>query len=296
MFRLHTKLLYESLSHRVERRGCGAWVANGLALIGLIVALWLGSASAFAQVWTVPSDLSPGAKYRLVFVTAAQRYATGRQLPDDSWEDGSDIKLYNDFVTTQAASSAILSLLATEWKAIASTATISARENTSTHFTDSAPGLPVYKVVIKDGKYTGEKIANSYKDLWDGAIASPISVTQNFETVTDGFGVWTGTGADGYAYVDGLNIQRPLGSTTGDARHGYADHDEPNVITAKSWVSAVTQNTNVDRHFYAMSGELTAVPEPGSLALGFALALAGVAWSARRRNSKAEPSADTAYF
>jgi hypothetical protein len=289
VFRLHTKLLDESPSHGVDRRGCGARVANTLPMIGLFVALWLGAATASAQVWTVPSDLSLGAKYRLVFVTEGKRYGTGRQLPDGSWEDGSNIQLYNDFVTAQAASSAILPLLATEWKAIASTATKSARDNTSTNFTDSNPGLPVYKLVIKDGKYTGERIADSYKDLWDGAIAYPISVTQNFATVPDGFTVWTGTLSNGLSATNAALGQLPISSgLKGQTKVGSAEQ------TNYKWIAEVDQNNEVDRRFYAISGELTAIPEPSTLGLGFALAVAGAAWSVRRRNRKAEPSADTA--
>ena len=57
-------------------------------VIGLIVALWLGSATVSAQVVTVPPDLIPRAQYRLVFVTSA------KQFPDSS-----TIADYNSFVT-----------------------------------------------------------------------------------------------------------------------------------------------------------------------------------------------------
>lgn len=274
MFRLHTKLL-DTTPHRVVQRRCGARVTNTLAMIGLIGALWLGSATTFAQVWTMPPGLNPGDKFRLVFVTNGTAQAVS-----------SDIATYNTFVTSQASLNPHLSVLATTWTAIASTTSVNARTNTSTDPAVNGTGVPLFKFLYENGGYTSVKIADNYSDLWDGSIDSQLKMNQYGTELlsADGFSVWTGTTVAGAA-----DETRAIGGSS-QVRIGWVNESGP------KWIYDIDQNNDSYRHFYAISGELTAVPEPGSLALSFALALAGAAWSARRRNRKAEPSASTASF
>src|SRR5215471_8873092 len=71
---------------------------------------------------TVPPSLSPGDQYRLVFVTSTRRTATSSSIGD-----------YNLFVTNAANTVPELAALGTTWTAIASTATVDARDNTLTN-------------------------------------------------------------------------------------------------------------------------------------------------------------------
>ena len=76
---------------------------------------------------TVPTDLNVGDQYRLAFVTSTTRNATSFTLSD-----------YNDFVTEAAESVTELLALGTTWKAIGSTATVDARDNTGTNPSDAS--------------------------------------------------------------------------------------------------------------------------------------------------------------
>ena len=90
--------------------------------VAIAMVLLLGTASqSLAQVTTVPPGLNPGDQYRLAFVTSTTRDATSTDIAD-----------YNTFVLGVANSSAALAALSTTWKAIGSTATADARDNTDT--------------------------------------------------------------------------------------------------------------------------------------------------------------------
>jgi hypothetical protein len=127
---------------------------------------------------TVPAGLKPGDQYRLVFVTSTTTEATS-----------SDIGYYNTFVSNAASLESLLQTLGTTWTALASTSTATAANNTNTN--PMSAGLPIYGLA-------GQMIAASNSDLWDGAIAAPISVNEHGTPVPSGYNeVWTGTGATG---------------------------------------------------------------------------------------------------
>jgi len=233
-------------------------------VVGLLLALWLPASAAWAQV-IVPPNLAPGSKYRLVFVTASGSY-------EDESGDGTttatsaSIAYYNAIAANAANSNAQLKALGTTWTAIASTAAMSAKTNTATDPIVNGAGVPIYQL-------SGLRVAQDYGHLWDGSIDVPIDVTEDGKTLTssDGVYVWTGTSTSG-------NASNPLGS--GDVNTGNAS-----VATSK-WIAEVSRkDVNALRRLYAMSGELTvsSVPEPASLGLGLAVALAGTAWWTRRR-------------
>lgn len=94
-----------------------------LQTLAIAVALILGAASESRAVpITQPTGLNPGDQYRLVFATSTTRDATSSNIAD-----------YNAFVTGVADSVPELLLLGTTWTAIASTASVDARDNTSTN-------------------------------------------------------------------------------------------------------------------------------------------------------------------
>jgi len=132
---------------------------------GVALAATLGTAGAAqAALVVVPTDLAPGAQYRLVFVTDGTRDATSTNIND-----------YNNFVTNQVTGSALANALSgagltTTWKAIGSTASVAARDNTGTN--PSSTGVPIYLI-------NGNKVANNNADLWDGSIQTAINITQN---------------------------------------------------------------------------------------------------------------------
>lgn len=160
---------------------------TGLAvgLVALIVCA-LGVGSADAAPITVPSGLEAGDSYRLAFVTSGIRDAQSTDVAD-----------YNAFVTAAANSVVELLALDTQWFAIASTASVDARDNTGT----TPPGdVPVF--LLND-----TMLATSYNDLWDWSIAVPLGINELGEQAGGSSNIWTGTTGFG-------TVEQGLGSAT----------------------------------------------------------------------------------
>lgn len=199
-----------------------------------------------------PSGLSAGDQYRLVFVTSTTTTASS-----------SNINTYNALVQS-AADASPLAALGQQWKAIGSTpyggTFIHARDNTDTNPSSDGVGVPIYLV-------DGTKIADSNNDLWDGSLDAPITRTE-LDTYYAGY-VWTGSSAFGeaYNYLSNPIDQHFLSAPTGFVEYGVAAYSHA------AWVAFGWTPETAELPMYAMSGIITAVPEPSSLAL---LGLAGV--------------------
>ena len=206
-----------------------------LSIVGLLV-VTVGQASA-GPIYTVPTSLSPGDSYRLAFLTSQTHDALS-----------ADIGVYNTFVDGLGDT-----VIASDWRAIASTETVDARDNTGTN--PSSVGVPIF--MLND-----VLLANNNADLWDGDIipASGLNVMETGNS--DDAYVWTGSSPGGVKYAGG---SLALGAN--------------NAVNGLSWQADdywVMQPTN-GRHqgnlyrMYAMSDVLVvpeaAVPEPSSLIL-----------------------------
>jgi len=155
-----------------------------------------------------------------------------------------------------------------DWKAIASTATVDAIENTGT---TGGGGVPIYNLA-------GQLVAEDYDDLWDGSILNSIHIDENGSSSYQV--VWTGTGMAGAAIPDHF-----MGSG-GKAINGspYYKHDD--------WVSAGdTFGVGSFLRMYGMSSVLTvpteSVPEPASVITWTLLGVVGciATWWKRRRKA-----------
>ncbi len=128
-----------------------------------------------------PADLPRGAAYRVLMVTSTQRDATSPEIGD-----------YNAFVQTDAMSVTQLAALGTTWKALVSTDTVHARDNSMTIPTPPGPtGVPIYLP-------NGVRIADDYDHLW-GTGTTPLYAAPNVTSLggnVDTF-VFTGTRVDG---------------------------------------------------------------------------------------------------
>lgn len=210
------------------------------AALASLLALCFAQTTHAAPV-TQPSGLSFGDPYRLVFVTNAIRTATSTNIAD-----------YNTFVSNAANAVPELSALGTTWKAIGSTATVDAKDNTGTD-NNVAVGVPIYNT-------GGELIATNNADLWDGSIANGIAYDENGNTLVSGVDnrVWTGTGIAG-TRVFGAE----LGASFDVTQRGSA------IAVGNDWIDTgfSDPSDNFSRHLYAMSGELSAVPLPPAAAL-----------------------------
>jgi hypothetical protein len=200
---------------------------------------------------TVPPGLNPGDQYRLVFVTSTARDATSTNIAD-----------YNAFVSTTANSVAELFALATDWTSIASTATVDARDNTSTNPALDA-GMPIYRL-------DGVRLATSNSDLWDDVLEASLSVNEHGATIPQTF-VWTGTLPDGTGH-DQYHLGSPSGFVlTGQSSDPFAP-----------WIAASGDSAIGSLPVYAISGVLTVVPEPGTMVLAsLAAVVVSLMWLGR---------------
>lgn len=205
-----------------------------------------------------------GDTYRFAFVTSGTTTA-----------DSTDIATYNAFVQNAANNGSVTELAGATWKALGSTATVDARDNTSTNTSTDGTGEAIFLV---DGSTV---FATDYADLWDGsALPTRMNRTENGDTRQGNYpntpiwgswtAVWTGTNNDGTANADPLG-----GDTGGNVRHGLVNA-EHNFWLVRSSNSGAGNSLPL----YALSDPLTVVPEPGSLAL---LAIGGLMMARRRR-------------
>ena len=100
-----------------------------------------------------PSGLNTGNKFRLLFITFTGRAPTSTDIDD-----------YNDYVQSQANAGSAHSAIkpyASGFRVVGSTADVDARVNTSTTWTSSNRGVPIYWL-------NGNKVADDYEDFYDG--------------------------------------------------------------------------------------------------------------------------------
>jgi hypothetical protein len=226
-------------------RGAMAW--DGPWLGASFTAMCLLSASSVAlasPAFVVPAGVT---EYRLAFVTHGATTATS-----------SDIATYNQFAASDASNNT--SLPATTWKAIVSTPGMSAGSNISCGATCDA-NVPIFLV-------DGTEVATSTVNLFDGStgILNAIDEEPTGAISNDAY-TWTGSNSDGTAATGHeLGSSAPMAGFTND----------PTVM-----LSFTPDTKNGDTlSIYAISGELSAIPEPASLSL---LAFGGMATGLVRR-------------
>lgn len=165
-----------------------------------------------------------GDTYRLCFLTSITTDATQ-----------TDIAHYNAHVNTAASSNPALG---TGWTAIMSSASVHAKDNTSTD-----PAGALNESIIR---LDSVPIAANYADLWNGSILNITNLTEDGVTVlAPGTEVWTGTGTNG----EGVS-----GRTAGSL---------PNVTTGRNnstfgnWVQHFNRPVATQFPLYAVSPVLT---------------------------------------
>lgn len=251
---------------------------RAIVTAGWAIATLASVVQTHAAIQTQPTSLNPGDQYRLAFVTS-----TGGS------PSSADIAFYNTFVSNAANSVPALASLGVEWKAIGSTATVNARQNTGTDPTPAGPtGVPIFLV-------DGTLFANNYDDLWDGSpVGQNLNITESGDPLTvtnhstsNGW-VWTGSDNSGIAYFG------PFGGPLGFASNAVVGNSKPNggVDTsggADGWMFDTTAHISHTASFYAMSSVLTVpsdpnvVPEATSVLTWLGLSLAAIAVGSIRR-------------
>jgi len=201
----------------------------------VLAGLFAATMASQGAVTIVPTGLSAGDQYRLVFITSTTTPATS-----------TDINTYNTFVNNRAIAVGLDTIAGTEegsttWTAIGSTATVDAIDNTST----TGAGVPIY--LLND-----TKIADDYADLWDGSIDNILdrdeSGAEQYNKV-----VWTGTTSAGVK--DGS-------LTLGNSGASSVTMGKSNLANG-SWIDRGIPFDGADPyHLYGISGVLTVAAPP----------------------------------
>lgn len=229
-------------------------ILGGLSVFAAATVLTATAARAAPVI--LPSGLNAGDQYRLAFVTSTPLHAVFE-----------NINFYNEFVDDIGDT-----VLASDWKAIASTAFVHAYQNTGTaDLSRGGPddGVPIYLL-------DGTRFADDYFHLWSAQLLAPLNITE-LGTPTTETSVWTGTD------LNGAGTFWTLGSNAG------VTSGDPNA-TGGRWMDSDVSSYVMDHSFYAISSVLTAqtstipVSAPGPVAL-FAMGVAGLALVRRRRTA-----------
>ncbi len=206
----------------------------------------------------VPAGLSPGDKYHLVFVTDGTIDALS-----------SDINVYNNFVQSEAALNPSLTGtdMGVQWKALASTPSINARDNAVV-----GANTPVF---LLDGT---TKLADGFNDFWDQFLLAPVNIDQYNQQVPTTL-VWTGSMATG---VGSATFE--LGGSGQSTVVGTTQFADPR------WFFNGSSTPGNQAPLYTLSQELTVpVPEPTTVitfTIGFGC-LAVFGYARRRRRQEA---------
>ena len=195
-----------------------------VAAAGFACLTWLGipqravgqTAQEVPSAWSlIPSGLSAGDSFRLLFVSSATRDATA-----------ADIATYDTHVQTAAASGHTdIQSYSTHFKALGSTLAVDALDNTATTYTSSDPGVPIYWL-------DGDKVADDYSDFYDGDWDSNAPKTEfGAPPAASGIEIFTGSIADG-TRAGRFYLGRPAGNPVqrGQARYvgcGTGQQREP---------------------------------------------------------------------
>ena len=178
----------------------------------LILALPTGCAGASNEVrvpsdWALkPSAVSAGGKFRLLFVTSTGRDASSSNIAD-----------YNRFVQDRAAAGhASIRPFRGGFRAVGSTGTVDARDNTCT----TGTGVPIHWL---NGSKAADNYGDFYDDSWDDET-NPKNESGSARAATD---VWTGSSSDGTKVGQSLgNGVTEIGSIgyAGVSRPLYSNH------------------------------------------------------------------------
>ena len=103
--------------------------------------------------WSLkPTGLAVGDQFRLLFLSSTKRNASSTDIAD-----------YNTFIQTRAAAGHTdIRSYSTGFRAVGCTSAVDARDNTSTTYTSTAKGVPIYWL-------NGAKAADEYEDFYDGS-------------------------------------------------------------------------------------------------------------------------------
>ena len=188
----------------------------------------------------VPTGLSTGDKFRLIFLSSTKRNATSDDIAD-----------YNTFIQNRAAAGHTdIQTYSSGFRAVGCTADTDALDNTATRGTS----VVIYWL-------NGNKVADDYGDFYDGSWDDEANDKNEDgnngpDTSMDGNFPWTGCNHDGTGYLEGslpLMLGSALGVGNGRPNSSTTDHGPI--------YSGDFANNDNNRPMYGLS-ELFAVAAP----------------------------------
>ena len=193
----------------------------------------------------IPSDelgdkLGAGDQFRLLFFTSGGRDAASTSISD-----------YNLFVQAHASNGhEAIRPYKDEFRALASTDTVDANDNTAITYTMTDTGVPIYALLVDSttGGFIGAKLADDYENFCDGGWDAGANGDETGARATS-ISLWTGTDNDCEAYTDQglgrLQIRTALSGVT------------TNPLSAGSF-----SNQNEKRSLYGLSPVFTVSSAP----------------------------------
>ena len=163
----------------------------------------LPAATEVPSNWSLkPTAVTAGTQFRLLFLSSTKRNASSTDIAD-----------YNTFVQGRAAAGhADIRTYSAGFRAVGCTADTDARDNTSTTYTATDKGVPIYWL-------NGAKAADEYEDFYDGSWDDEVndkneSGTNGPDTSQSGNRPFTGCGHNGTEALDG-SISQGFGAAGG---------------------------------------------------------------------------------
>ena len=210
----------------------------GLLAVAALLGAFGGPALAQTEVpadWSLRPDDLAGDQFRLLFLSSTKRDGSSTAIAD-----------YNTFVQERAAAGhADIRAYSTGFRAVGCTATVDARDNTST----TGTGVPIYWL-------NGAKAADNYADFYDGNWDDEVndkneSGTNGPDTSQINNRPFTGCDHDGTEAYGGGAISQALGTTD---RSGLSRVGRPNFPGDNGPIgSNFTAATSETRPMYGLS-------------------------------------------
>ena len=180
-----------------------------------------------------PTGLNPGDKFRLLFQTSTRRDATS-----------TDIAVYDTYVQGLAAAGhAAIQPYSSLFKVVGSTATVDARDHTST----TGTGHPIYWL-------NGPRVAANYAGFWSDNWENWATADRRIEDGTQGDSDWHWTGTD----EDGTKHSNPLGNTGANVRRGQFSTGG----SSRNPISHNDADKTQNHSFYALSPVFVVPQQP----------------------------------
>ena len=217
----------------------GTGAASGTANATTETAVVTPTETEVAADWDLkPSGLSGGDKFRLLFITSTSRNAVPTAIAD-----------YNTFVQNRAAAGHTeIQTHSSGFRAVGSTEDVDARDNTSTTYTSSDKGVPIYWL-------DGNKVVDDYEDFYDGDWDEETTLKNESGTTftaTSSTRVWTGSDHDGTEYFSVHGFSSPLGNNPARVGAPNSSLTAAGPLTATGTNVANLANTET-RRMYGLS-------------------------------------------